>query len=77
MTKLIEIPCQGAPKPYKMHQFSKDDKVQEYRLEFNLKYGQLDRLFDALIRLYREIKSNNSFHYETNIEVEEMLTLFI
>ncbi len=77
MTKLIEIPCQGAPKPYKMHQFSKEDKVQEYRLEFNLKYGQLDRLFDALIRLYREIKSNNSFHYETNIEVEEMLTLFI
>jgi hypothetical protein len=60
-----------------MHQFAKDDKVQEYRLEFNLKYGQLDRLYEALSRLYRECKSNNSFHYETNDDVEEMLTLFI
>lgn len=77
VTKLIEIPCQGAPKPYKMHQFSKDDKMQEYKLEFNLKYGQLDRLYEALFRLYREIKSNNSFHFETSGEVEEMLSLFI
>lgn len=27
VNKLIEIPCSGAPKPYKMHQFAKDDKL--------------------------------------------------
>ena len=43
-------------------------------MEFNLKYGQLDRLYEALNRLYREIKANNSFHYElSGGEVEEML----
>lgn len=57
-----------------MHQFSKDDKVQEYRLDFNLKYGQLEKLFEAVTRLYREMKANNSFHYElSGGEVEEML----
>lgn len=77
VTKLIEIPCQGAPKPYKMNQFSKEDKQQEYRLEFNLKYGQLDKLYEALFRLYRESKASNAFHYEVTGEVEEMISVFI
>jgi len=74
VTRLIEVPCSGTPKPYKTHMPSPGDKEQEYRLEFNIRYSRIEALYEAMQKLYEAFKKTNQFHYE--IELEEMLTEF-
>ena len=73
-TKLIEIPCnQAAPQPYKTHFFSPDDRTQEYRLEINIRFGNINNFHQALTLLFSTfMATGNSFHYETE-EVQEIL----
>ncbi len=74
MTKLIEIPCnQAAPQPYKQHFFGPEDKQKEYRLDINVRFGNINNLFQAVTLLFQTyIATGNQFHYE-NEEVQEIL----
>ena len=75
VTKLIEIPCStAAPQPYKTHMFSPDDRIKEYKLDINIRFGNINNLYQAVDLLFKTyISQGNQFHYE-NEEVQEILT---
>jgi len=75
VTKLIEIPCNStAPQPYKTHVFGSEDRVREYRLDINIRFGNINNFHQALHLLYQTyIATGNQFHYE-NAEVQEILS---
>jgi len=70
VSKLIEIPCNtAAPQPYKTHVFAADDRTKEYRLDINIRFGNINNFCEALSLLFRTyVATGNQFHYE-NAEV--------
>lgn len=54
VTKLIEIPCnQAAPQPYKTHVFSAEERQKEYRLDINIRFGNINNLYQAITLLFQ------------------------
>lgn len=45
--------------------FDKDDRTQEYRLDLNIRYGNINNFGEALSLLFRTyVATGNQFHYE-------------
>lgn len=54
--------------------FGADDRVKEYRLEINLRFGNINNFYQSLTLLFSTyMAQGNQFHYESS-EVQEILT---
>ena len=54
--------------------FGPDDRIKEYRLDINIRFGNINNFHQALTLLFSTyMAQGNAFHYE-NQEVQEILT---
>ena len=60
VTKIIEIPIMAnVPMPYQQHTLAKDDPVKEYKLDINIRFGNINNLYQSLHMLYSAFISKN------------------
>ena len=59
--------------PYVQHSPQADDPVKEYKLDINIRYGNINNLYQSIAMLYQAFSSKNQFHYEVG-EVQEILS---
>ena len=53
VVKIIEIPIMaGVPMPYQQHTPGKDDLIKEYKLDINIRFGNINNLYQSLTMLY-------------------------
>ena len=45
--------------PYQQHTLSKDDPVKEYKLDINIRFGNINNLYQSLHMLYSAFTSKN------------------
>ena len=58
--------------PYQQHTPAADDPNKEYKLDINIRFGNITNLYQSLNILYNAFISKNQFHYEAG-EVQEIL----
>ena len=74
-TKVVEVPAQNVPKPYKYHTIDAQSISQQgphkypyFELGVNVQYQSIESLYKSIYKLYELFKAKNSFHYEQDFD---------
>ena len=72
-SKVVEVPAQPSPKPYKYHQIDPSvtpnpHKTNQYVLSVNIQYQSIESLYKSIYKLYQLFVQKNSFHYEQDLD---------